>query len=1388
MKAVNALLQIPVRWLVPLLLAVLALLASGVNYGVKIRHQLDERTQAEERLLRERLSLEQTRLDVQSGAGDRLLVRRLVTGLGLFRGLDIAYLVQPDGRVTASLSRLDLGRPLADVPGEWPVHLVQWSADARPSAGIQIQRLPERSRLLGALAVQDGSRLLVSVDLSQALAEQVFAARQELLRESVVILSIAGVLALLLHLVWFRRASQLAGSLGRMGSGELSARTGLQGRDELARIGAAADRMAERLQAEQAETRHLSELVNRSPLVVIEWRNAPGWPVCFVSDSVAQWGYTPAELLGGQHSYNDLLHPDDVQRINDDIVQHFEHGPDDYRQEYRLRCKDGRWVWVDDRTALTRGPTGEVTGISGILLDISLQKEAQQAQREQAEQLRMFYELPFLGMAISSPVDKRWLQVNDRLCEILGYSRAELLRMSWADMTPPGDLERNVQLFDELLAGQRTSYAMQKRFIRKDGGVVHAEIDVRAGRDSDGRVKQLFATIQDVTERRQAEAALQNSERQLREAQRIGRMGSWAHDLRSGEVTWSEETYRLQDLDPETFRPSYDNFRSLIHPDDVARVVEAYQRSVEQGTVYETRYRIRVASGRIKHLHVRGETLMEDGQPARTVGMVVDETDLTEAQQERDRLASILEATTDIVSMADPQGNILYFNRAGRVMLDLENGTSLAVAASRLHPQWAADRILQEGLPAAIEHGVWSGETAVLNREGEVVPVSQVILSHRDDRGHLLYLSTIMRDLSERKRSEAALQEQEALLAEAQEVARLGNWNLDLMTGQALWSAEEYRLLGYEPGAVEPTLEHFMQAVHPEDRERVQRAMQQAMLAPGDRTYHVEHRVLQGTGVRHLEQRGRVSFDEQERAVRMFGTTMDVTERKQAEAALRQSEERYMLAARIGGSGAWEMWPAEGRIFFDGNLTRLMGFEAHELSEDLADWVDTVPEQARAEVAAAIQSVIHGRSDSYEIEHPVRRKDGSIGWVFVQGQCVSAPGEVPLRLVGSSLDITERKRADQALLDLKEMLEQAEVVARLGSWAYDSDTRYLRWSPQMFRNMHMPWSETPPSIDAYCERIHPDDVARVRTAIDLLVTAQDVPTVAFRTHPAFGPVHWMRRTVHRIPRDAEGRGPRYIGILLDITEAVEAEERLSRLNQELERRVAERTEQLSVANRELEAFSYTVSHDLKAPLRGIDGYSQLLVEEYGARLDDDGRLFVQRIRQGVQQMVELISDLLEYSRMERRDMAQEPVALQPLIEQILDSYHADIEQQGTQVRLSLEPVTLPLDREGISVVLRNLIGNALKFSRGSAAPAIEVGVRTEAGRRILWVRDNGVGFDMKYHDRIFGIFQRLHRPEEFPGTGVGLALVAKAVQRMGGRVWAESALGAGATFYLEFPV
>jgi signal transduction histidine kinase len=194
----------------------------------------------------------------------------------------------------------------------------------------------------------------------------------------------------------------------------------------------------------------------------------------------------------------------------------------------------------------------------------------------------------------------------------------------------------------------------------------------------------------------------------------------------------------------------------------------------------------------------------------------------------------------------------------------------------------------------------------------------------------------------------------------------------------------------------------------------------------------------------------------------------------------------------------------------------------------------------------------------------------------------------------------------------------------------------------------------------------------------------------------------------------------------------------------------------------------------------------LLEEQHSQHLNEEGRQFLGRIRRGVAQMGDLISGLLDYSRMERRTMEHQRVDIPALVAQVIEGFSADIDSTRVRLSLRLEPMVLQLDREGMAVVLRNLVGNAIKFSRATEQPEGEIGARTEEGRRILWVRDNGVGFDMKYHDRIFGIFQRLQRAEDYQGTGLGLALVAKAVQRMGGRVWAESQPGQGSIFYLEF--
>ena len=276
---------------------------------------------------------------------------------------------------------------------------------------------------------------------------------------------------------------------------------------------------------------------------------------------------------------------------------------------------------------------------------------------------------------------------------------------------------------------------------------------------------------------------------------------------------------------------------------------------------------------------------------------------------------------------------------------------------------------------------------------------------------------------------------------------------------------------------------------------------------------------------------------------------------------------------------------------------------------------------------------------------------------------------------------------------------------------------------------------------------------------------------------------WKLWIEHRIYPTEEG-----ISVFFtDVTERKYLEVEIRQLNADLEERVRQRTAELATAIKELETFAYSVSHDLKAPLRGIDGYSRLLLEDHLAQLDEEGRLFLSNVRQGVDQMSRLIEDLLAYSRMERRSLNGQTLDVSNAVERILAERRADSQARGMVIEVAVQGLSIRADPDGLTMVLRNLVDNAFKFTRDSRPPKLTIRGRALEKSTILEVQDNGLGFDMRFHDRIFEIFQRLQRAEDYPGTGVGLAIVRKAMQRMGGRVWAESAPGQGTTFFLELP-
>jgi signal transduction histidine kinase len=234
-----------------------------------------------------------------------------------------------------------------------------------------------------------------------------------------------------------------------------------------------------------------------------------------------------------------------------------------------------------------------------------------------------------------------------------------------------------------------------------------------------------------------------------------------------------------------------------------------------------------------------------------------------------------------------------------------------------------------------------------------------------------------------------------------------------------------------------------------------------------------------------------------------------------------------------------------------------------------------------------------------------------------------------------------------------------------------------------------------------------------------------------------------------------------------------------------ERRRAEQTTvELMVANKELEAFSYSVSHDLRAPLRAMDGFARMLDEDYGARLDEEGRRLIGVVRKSSQRMGSLIDDLLAFSRLGRQPLRTQRVELEDVVKQTLEELRGQFDGRRVDVRVG-QLGTVEADPALLRQVLTNLLGNALKFTRGRDPAIVEIGWRSDAGAenaRVYYVKDNGAGFDMRYAVKLFGVFQRLHRADEYEGTGVGLAIVRRVIERHGGRVWADSTPGEGATF------
>ena len=910
----------------------------------------------------------------------------------------------------------------------------------------------------------------------------------------------------------------------------------------------------------------------------------------------------------------------------------------------------------------------------------------------------------------------------------------------------------------------------------------------------------------------------------------------------------------------------------------------------------QTRWILGLGSGSLVVLLLLAGTVIERGIRERE-----------RAEQVLAQQARLIDLSHDAIIAADGNRTITGWNAGAREMY----GWTEAEAAGRrlvelLHTRSAIsigeiDRILAR-------EGRWFGELTHTTAAGAEIVVESRQVLHRDRAGRPAGYLEINRDVTERKRAEDALRTSEERFRA-----------LTTATSEAVYSMSadwsEMRRLdghGFIADTLEPNRDWLQKYIHPLDQDRVLAAIGEAIRTGS--VFELEHRVLQADGTLGWTFSRAVPLaNANGETVEWFGAASDITARKRAEEALRQSEEKFSQAFATNPA-ATALARLEDGLILDVNQAWLatMGYRREEVirvsSPELGLWA--TPEERRRFVAELEEKgSVHG----WEVTQP--RKSGEPVTLLLSAAILNIAGE---RVVlSASVDITARKRAVEAVREseaqfrtLANAIPQLCWMANADGfifWYNDRWYEYTGTTPEQmegwgWQSVHDPQA-LPAVLDrwkssiatgepfdmvfplrsgdgvfrSFLTRIVPvrdqngkvvrwfgtntdiseqraveealrESRARLEAALASMTDAVFISDSQGRfTHfnDAFATFHKFRSQAEcaktfaaypdildvflpdgspapvdmwAVPRALRGEmatnaeyvlrrkdtGERWVGsysfgpirghegrivgavvVGRDITESKQAEEEVRRLNAELEQRVRDRTAQLEASNKELEAFAYSVSHDLRAPLRGVDGWSLALLEDYCSqceRVDGKGRRYLERVRSETQRMGRLIDDLLQLSRITRAEMHCDWVDLSEVAESIAARLRENHPRRSLE--FAIQPgLRASADARLLDVALTNLLENAVKFTGPRERARIEFQHTGRDGKSAFVIRDNGVGFDMAYAGMLFGAFQRLHSESEFPGTGIGLATVQRVVHRHGGRIWAEAEPDRGAAFY-----
>src|SRR5580704_6669362 len=917
---------------------------------------------------------------------------------------------------------------------------------------------------------------------------------------------------------------------------------------------------------------------------------------------------------------------------------------------------------------------------------------------------------------------------------------------------------------------------------------------VRAGE----RTNELEKANEDL---KASQADLQRRWQYLAEAQRLSHSGTFGWKVHTGELVWSDETYRILGFARKT-NPTLDLVFDRVHPEDRDRLQQLRDRATQNGMDLDIEHRVLLPDGVIRHVHVVAHAGRDNSGNLEYAGVVTDITERKRADDEREALSRSLQESKARLEEAQSVAHVGYWDwdlETGEIIWSdetyrifgfkpQERPMDIETVSGLIHPD---DR---EALYSTVDEEVAVGvhpvhQHRIVRPSGEVRTVQSITsklwktthVGAEDgiSREHNRLFGTVQ-DITELKQAEETshalsrdLQESKDWLEEAQRVAHLGYWIWDLVTNRLIVSDEYCHILGLTPKNGPIDLAIVSEIIHPEDREYVFRTAEEAVRS-GERA-DCEHRILRPSGeLRVVHSLGDLKKDSSGRPYQMFGTTQDITDRKRGEEALRRSQFYLSEGQRLAHMGSWAF--NDSGHYWSDELYKIYGLDPQNGAPTAEQYLALVHPQDRASMAETIKRMQEEHCGFDQIERIIR-PDGQLRYVRAVAVPVLEQG-VFKGFVGTTMDVTEQELLTRELRREQAYFTDAQRMAHIGSWVYNLLTqKLLHSSDENTRLYGFDPSQGPISAKRFFDTQHAEDAPWVNATLERAVReGTDFYLDEYRIHHIDGSIRFLRAIGHR---NASGEPGEYVGVTMDITKQKHAEQERERLRQ-LEADLAH----INRVNM-MGELAAALAHEIKQPIAAA-------VANAGACLgflegEHPDILEAREAASGTIACGRRAAEIIDHVRsVFRKNLPQrEPVDLNELIREIALLLKSDIRRNSVKVNLELSE-NLPKvvgDRVQLEQVLMNLMLNAIEAMRDTNGNLTIASNPTEDGHLLISVSDTGVGIPTDKVDRIFDTFFTT-KPQ---GTGMGLAISRSIVESHGGRLWATSNSGRGSTFRFTLP-